>query len=177
MLRPFGNPPEWQAPRRVLVQIRVPGSDQRDAEATAGQHAHETDIAWTGEVQHVWRKRAKLTQDPAEMSSQQQVELQIVFDIERGVPRPFQLEPDDRTFVGKRGCRAGVHGQERQVTALRVAFERARWASDAVRLIVRVTEQRNLKSPHAPDLDGSLNRSSPDAPSASIPNTSHQSHH
>src|SRR5262249_45543671 len=99
-----------------------------------------TDVAWSGEMQHVGTEPLQFAGDSPRVPPQRDVEAEIVLQAKRRQLPPFELEPHHRTLLDDSRFRTGMNGEEWHLAARGVILERARRASDAVRFVVRVAE-------------------------------------
>jgi hypothetical protein len=83
-------PGRWQAggkliqtPARVLVQIGVPGRDQRNPQGMRGPKSQDPEIPWPGDVHQVGSEQSELIGYPILIPAQQRVAAEFVVNWER----------------------------------------------------------------------------------------------
>src|SRR5262249_60012114 len=81
--------------RRVLVQVCVPRSDNRNLATPGEVRADQADVTGPGDVQHVRLEGVERRADPAHVPPQGDVEIQVVLERARRVAPSLELEAYD----------------------------------------------------------------------------------
>ncbi len=128
-----------QAPACVLMQVGVPGSDERYPSTVSRPKSQDSQIARSGDVDQVRTKRSKVVSDPVFVAIQQEIASQIIIQWERR-QAPFQLDGGQRVLLSGLRPGAAVDAQKGKLLALSKHSKFPAERSDTVGFVKGISE-------------------------------------
>ena len=130
----------------ILVHIGVPGGDQRHAQMVRDPCADEAQLRRTGDVNDVWPKVPRVSEDARQMPPVREIESQVLL-YRKGECAARQLErADGAVFVGAIG-RTCAHTEKGQAAAAGKGHKvpaGVRYAIDLVKGVGKVCDSRQM---------------------------------
>jgi hypothetical protein len=141
-----GKPAE--AAGGVLVDVRVPGGGERDAQIVGEPGSESAELAGTGDVDDVGAEAEEFALDAGEVAGKERVEGEILLEADGG-EAAGELEGLELAGLLEAGFSfAGADAEEGQVVALCVGDEISAGVCDAVDLVEGVGEVGDARRTH-----------------------------